>query len=346
MLLVGPLLLGVSCKTKPTPRAALTSEHGREVAFSGMCDASGAVPLGPRLFAVADDEDNVLRIYDAEVGGAPLHAVDMSPELPLRKPKKGKKDGLPTSQEAPKKSPESDLEAATRLGDQAFWITSHARNSSGKVQPARFIFFGTSLPRKDEPIPLVGAPYVRLLEDLLASEALRPFDLAAAAERGAKEPGGLNIEGLTATPDNDALYLGFRNPIIEGHALVVSLQNPRGVLEGEPAALGPPVLLDLGGLGVRSLSWWRGQYLIAAGSFSDGGASRLYTWDGNNKPEAIPVDLAGFNAEAFFTPEERDHILILSDDGSRLVGDTECKRLKDPTQKTFRGMWLQVKPAR
>jgi hypothetical protein len=40
------------------------------VVFEGTCDASGAVPLDARRFAVADDENNVIRIYDAERGGS------------------------------------------------------------------------------------------------------------------------------------------------------------------------------------------------------------------------------------------------------------------------------------
>src|ERR1041384_1457792 len=47
-----------------------------ELTFTGMCDASGAVPLDDHLFAVADDEDNVLRVYDADRGGSPLGAAD------------------------------------------------------------------------------------------------------------------------------------------------------------------------------------------------------------------------------------------------------------------------------
>jgi hypothetical protein len=336
-------LLGVSCSKPKVSNVAPQEARDRVVVFSGMCDASGAVPLGSALFAVADDEDNVLRIYDAEAGGAPLYAIDISSELPLQK---SKKDKTPTSQESnpkkPKKSPESDLEAATRLGDDAFWITSHGRNSAGKIQPARFIFFGTTLPQKDQPLPLVGAPYVHLLDDLLATESLKPFGLEEASTKAPKEPGGLNIEGLTAMPNNESVYLGFRNPIIDGRALVVSLKNPREVLHGTPASFGPPLLLDLGGLGVRSLSWWHGRYLIAAGAFAEGDTARLYTWDGEGAPTALPIDLAGFNIEGFFTPEERDDILLLSDDGSRLVGDTECKRLEDPSQKTFRGVWVTL----
>jgi hypothetical protein len=331
-LLLFPLTTACHSHTQAAAPAAPAVGDVRTVVFSGMCDASGAVPVGPRLFAVADDEDNVLRVYDAEAGGAPLQAVDVSSDLPLGKPKK--------------KSPESDIEAATRLGNDAFWLTSHGLNSSGKALPARFIFFATSVPQLNQPVTVVGTPYVRLLDDLLASEALRPFDLAAAAERAPKEPGGFNIEGLTAMPKGEAVYIGFRNPIPQGRALLVTLLNPREVVNGTPAKLGPPKLLDLGGLGIRSLSLWRGRYLIAAGSYASAGASRLYAWDGESAPAPLPIDLNGFNAEAFFTPEERDDILLLSDDGSRLVDGVECKKLKASAQKTFRGRWLRPGAAR
>ena len=73
------------------------------VTFEGTCDASGAVPLDARRFAVADDENNVLRIYDAERGGGPLAETDLTPGLrgAGEKKKKAKK--------------EADLEAATRM---------------------------------------------------------------------------------------------------------------------------------------------------------------------------------------------------------------------------------------
>src|SRR5687767_10271721 len=86
------------------------------VSFEGMCDASGAVPIDSRTFAVADDEENILRIYDAVNGGAPLHTLDLSSVLPLSKKTK-------------KQRVESDLEGATMFGEHALWIASHGRNA-------------------------------------------------------------------------------------------------------------------------------------------------------------------------------------------------------------------------
>jgi hypothetical protein len=302
------------------------------VEFIGMCDASGAVPLAGGRFVVADDEDNVLRVYDADRGGAPLQAVDVSPALDL--PRK-------------KKTPEADLEAATRVGDRALWLTSHGRNSKGKPQPARLQFFATSLPEKGRPMTPVGKPYHGLLQDLLEAPALARFGLREAEGRSPKEPGGLNIEGMTARPDDKSVIIGFRNPVPREGALLVPILNPLEMMDGQRARLGTPTLLDLGGRGVRSISFWRGRYLIVGGGIASEAESALFTWDGTARV-ARPVPglrLDGWNPEAFASFEDRDRILLLSDDGTRLLDGEPCKKLKDPGRKRFRGRWVEVPAA-
>ncbi|HEY0714628.1 MAG TPA: DUF3616 domain-containing protein [Polyangia bacterium] len=321
------------------PRVMAAPAPG-EITFTGMCDASGAVPVDDKRFAVANDEDNVVRVYDAQRGGAPLQAQDLSPELPLRK------NGSKGAKAKPRKDPESDIEAATLLKDTAYWLTSHGRNSKGKVKPARFIVFATSLPKAGEPLAITGQPYQGLLQDFVETESLRALNLGTASERAPKQEGALNVEGLTATADGKGMYIGLRNPLHEGRAILIPWANPSDVVsKGSRAQLGAPVFLDLGGQGVRSLSWWRGQYLIVAGHHADGGTSHLYTWDGRGAPRRLPVDFTGFNPEGFFTPENRDQILVMSDDGGVEHGGTACKDLEDPAQKRFRARWVQVPPA-
>src|SRR5688572_9082053 len=82
-----PAPSGRAAASAPAPKAA---DAPRIVVFTGMCDASGAVALSDRRFVVADDEDNVLRVYDVEQGGAPLGGTDVSHglKLPLKKKKK------------------------------------------------------------------------------------------------------------------------------------------------------------------------------------------------------------------------------------------------------------------
>jgi hypothetical protein len=298
----------------------------RVVTFEGACDASGAVELDSRHFAVADDEDNVLRVYDADRGGPPLLTEDLSPSLPLQK----------------SRNAESDFEAATRVGDSGYFLASHARTSKGKWDPDRALFFATTLPREGSTLSLVGKPYRTLLEDLASDPGLRSLALHEAALRAPKEPGGLNLEGLTADPSG-GLLLGFRSPVPQGRALLVRLLNPRAMLDGEHVRFSEPLLLDLGGLGVRALSTWGTRFLIAAGPSGDGGPFRLFRFDGRSQVEPVAgVDFDGFGPEGFFTPEARDELMVLSDDGTRVMHGKACKKLKDSGLKSFRGVWLKI----
>ncbi|HTV17656.1 MAG TPA: DUF3616 domain-containing protein [Polyangiaceae bacterium] len=295
----------------------------RWVRFEGACDASGAVPVDARHFAVADDEDNVLRVYDAYAGGEAVRRTNLSKQIALKK--KG----------------EADIEAATSIGDRAFWLTSHGRNAKGDEDPNRSLVITTQLPTLDERVAVEGEVYRELLHDLQQEPSLAPYQLTRASELAPKEPGGLNIEGLTATPDGK-LLIGFRSPLAGTRALLVPIENPAALYGAGKVKLGAPIELDLGGLGVRSLSWWRGSYLIAAGSTGAGGPSRLYRWSGPGTEPRIAAEsvFEGSNPEAFFSAEDNDQILVLSDDGTRDVGGKPCKKLKSKKHKSFRGVWL------
>jgi hypothetical protein len=328
-------LLALGCGARSTHATAVVPPSpqpgaSEPLVFEGGCDASGAVDLGGGLFVVGDDEDNVLRIYDGRRGGPPLRSVDLSPSLELP---------------ARKRPPEADIEAGTGLGSLAFWLSSHGRNSAGKEDPSRLRFFASTAPQEGQVPRLVGRPYTRLLEDLLGAPQLASFGLAEAATLAPKASGGLNIEGLTAMPDGRSLLIGFRSPRPGGKALLVPLLNPEAMVhQGEPARFGAPVLLDLQGLGVRSLSWWRDRYLLVGGAVASEAPSRLFTWRGGQEAP-VPVervDFTGLNPEAFVTPEDSEDILVLSDDGAVLLDGIECKRQKDPARKRFRGVWLRL----
>lgn len=325
------LFAALGCGKAERASAPAASER-HEVLFDGMCDASGAVGLSDRLFVVADDEDNVLRVYDAVAGGGPVASSDLS--LALGVPFKGKK--RPRAREV-------DLEAGARIGERAYWLTSHGRNKKAKLAPERLQLFATTTPADGEAIALAGQPYDRLLDDLIAEPSLASFGLRAAAELAPKEPGGFNLEGLTARPDGGAL-LGFRNPIPGGRALLVPLDNLDGMIGGgETARFGPPVQLDLGGRGVRGILWWRDRYLVIGGAAGEGGGSAQYRWAGGAAPaRQIAIDVSGYNPEGFFGPADRDEVLLVSDDGSRLVDGVPCKELDDPAKKQFRGLWLRL----
>jgi hypothetical protein len=305
-------------------------------AYTGICGASAGVAVGTDLFIVADDESSQLRVYSAEKGGPAVQVIDLTPQLELVR-----------------RAQETDIEGAARSGDFIYWITSHSRNNAGKAHPNRSRFFATTVKRAGSKVEvsLVGRPYKDLLQDLASSEALRELNLAAAARLPPKAPGGLNIEGLCATPDH-RLLIGFRNPIPGGKALVVPLENPDEVITGRQARFGAPIRLDLNGLGIRDMVFWGGQYLIIAGSHDGSGKSRLYSWaGGDTRPKHLKaVNLKGLNPEAVIIYPDRgfDEVQLLSDDsGARQGGGIQCKDLPAAARE-FRSVWIKpgVKPAK
>jgi hypothetical protein len=318
--------------TLATGLALAVTAHGASLStpttYRGMCDASAAVSLTPDLFAVANDEDNTLRVYHRKAGGLPTHNFDMTAFLRIGK-----------------KSPEADIEGSAVIGDHVFWITSHGRNAKGKDSPNRERFFVTKFTVTNDSVKMVpvGKPYPSLLDDLVREPKLARFGLAAASQRAPKEPGALNIEGLTSTPDN-TLLIGFRNPIPQGKALLVPLLNANEVILGQRARFGDAIQLDLGGYGIRSIGRDKDNYLIIAGSSGSDGESRAYTWkDGNDAPVLMSgVRFPGLNPEglAYSTEEGRTEFFILSDDGTRKIGGEDCKRIVNPAFRQFRGYEL------
>jgi hypothetical protein len=309
-------------------RAADKLRIDRPMEYSGMRDASAAVAVSSNLFIVADDEKNTLRLYSTDHAGPPLKDFNLDAFL-----------------EVTRKSPEADLEGAALLGNRAFWIGSHGRNKDGKERPNRRRFFATDVTVSDGEVTLtpVGKPCKRLLEDLLHDPRFAKFHLAEAAARAPKEPNALNIEGLSATPEG-RLLLGFRNPTPEGKALVIPLLNPNQVIEGAPAEFGAATLLELDGLGIRDMAYFRGAYFIIAGPWHSGGKFQFYRWAGGNSPtkKLIVKHLDDYNPEAIIIyPQTGLHeIQILSDDGTRPINGIPGKEPGDSAAMTFRSFWL------
>ncbi len=299
------------------------------ILFNGMCDASAAVALDEQLFVVADDEENVLRIY-GRTGGDALVEVALNAFL-----------------SGGGKAPEADLEGGAMIGDFIFWIGSHGLSEKGNIRPGRQVFFATRVDRTGGGTKLqpVGRVYRHLISSFAQDQRLDRFHLEYAATIPPKEEDGLNIEGLTATPDGH-LLIGFRNPIPDGKALLIPLLNPVDVIEDSPARLGDPILLDLGGLGIRSIGYHKDRYLIVAGAIDGGKESRLYEWKGaGHTPTPVEgISLAGLNPEgiSFQLTSGRTEYLVLSDDGRKTVAGQDCKTLSNPEQKHFRGTVLSI----
>jgi hypothetical protein len=302
--------------------------------YLGACDASAAVAIGGGRFAIASDElcadgRQVLHVYDRDYP-RPLHAFDLRESL-----------GRSVEQEA-------DIEAAVRVDGRIYWISSHGRSADGEREPGRCRFFATDLVRRHlEPC---GKPYARLLDDMLAAEALGPLGLAELEGRSlAPKHGGLNIEGMTARPDG-ALLLGLRSPLLDRRAVLLPYLNPDAVLEGrERAAFDAPITLDLQGNGIRDVTYdpARRVFVVLGGASGRGHGRTLYVWSGRPADDPVPVDVTipqDFNAEALFVDEQTGYVRVFSDDGTRRV-DTggrrpkENKALKD-SRRSFRSLWL------
>jgi hypothetical protein len=296
------------------------------VSYNGRCDASAAAALDANHFIVANDERNKLQIYRRGQPNPIGPGLDLSAFLGTKVDK------------------ESDLEGAATMGNRIYWISSHGRNKDAEFQDRRHRFFATDIQAGETPsVKVVGdKPYVKLLDDMLADERLKPL-LAAAATLAPEAPGGLNIEGLAATPDGK-LLIGFRNPIPPDGALVIALENPKDVVEGKTAKFGAPMRLKgLNGNGIRSIDLVGTSYLVVAGPPADAGSFALHRWSGKADETATQIagiDFQNLRPEAMFAVSQ-DTVQIVSDDGGVMVDGKECKKL-DEAKQTFRT--LLIKP--
>jgi hypothetical protein len=311
-----------------TPRALPADPVWRR----GLCDGSAGVALEGGYFVVANDENNTLSIYQSDTGTVPVDRVRLSAALGIGRPNR-----------------EADIEGATAVGDTAYWITSHANAKDGKHLADRHRVFATVGSRNGSTpsVRPAGRVYSRLVDALLADTALARYAIATASRRAPDEAGGLNVEGLAATPDG-RLLVGFRSPVPEGRALIVPIENPSAVIfhDKEPR-LGRAIAVALGGRGIRSIEYVPAMraYAIAAAHDDGRRGFELYRWSGAaaDAPrllEGAPLD--GLNPEAIVVEREHpERLLILSDDSGRRVGGRECKDADD-RRKFFRSITVAV----
>lgn len=309
---IAPLLASLALASVAAGGA--TPEGPGTVMFRDTCDGSAAAALPGDLFVGANDETNMLRVYRL-TGGRPAAARNISAFL-----------GLDRKEEA-------DIEGAATLrqagGDVTYWITSHALGKTGEEKPERQRLFAT---RWDG---TTVAPVGRARDDLRRALLAAPALALRGAAAKPPEDGGINIEGL-ADGGGGALLIGFRSPLVGAgrRALVVSLPDAARLLEtGAPIRLGAPVLLDLGGRGIRSLERISGgHYIIIAGPAASRGTFALFVWSGraDQPPRQVPAPLAELMPESAIVRGD-GRLMLFSDDGSPL-----CKG-SPRAGKRFRG---------
>ena len=287
----------------------------------GMSGASAAIFLDAGRVVVASDEDNRLRVYDPSAGQPAITAWDASPWLNLSG-----------------RNPECDLEGAARVGNRIYWIGSHGRNKDGKYRANRHRFFATEVTETPQGPGLrsLGSPCSTLVSTLLTTPSLASLHLDAAAALPPDSKGGLNIEALAARPDG-SLWIGFRGPLAQGKSILVPLLNPDAILEGQAPRFGPPIRLDLGGRGLRDMTWTGSEWILVAGATGgDQKGTRLFRWNGEgSSPNALDVPgLKNIRIEAVAIPPERPvrRLFLCSDDSNRKSGETPW----------FRSFWIDL----
>lgn len=302
----------------------------------GMCDASAGIAVGAHHFVVANDEDNILRLYRSDRSGAPVQTYDLSALL-----------GIPGE-----KLREADIEGAAQIGRRIYWIASHGTNKKARARPERRQLFATDIVGNGDEVTLAlaGTPYTGLLDAIAAHAPFKKYRLDEAAQVSPEEPGGLNIEGLAASPEGH-LLIGLRSPVVDGKALLLTLKNPNEVLAADgkaakAAVFGPAIELPLGGLGVRSIDYAEKLhgYLIVAGPQDSKGVFKLYKW--SPQTDALPTALAtsldkGLRPEGLFALGDGKSFQLLSDDGDEKIGGTVCKEAP-PDQRKFRSITVTL----
>lgn len=216
-------------------------------------------------------------------------------------------------------------------------ITSHSRDDDGDAKKSRekLVRFRVEGDRVVDPVVVDGLKR--------AMTARHPVLAAAAEIRDVKAGGGLNIEALEISADQQRLLIGFRSPLQAGRALIASVENPAGIFEADEAPRIGDVLdeLDLGGQGIRGLSYVPsiGAYLVIGGPVSREQAPfELWLWSGQQGASArriVVPGLKGFERAEGVSPAVIDgveRIIIVSDDGNREAGRCASFLLLDAVQ--------------
>jgi len=229
-----------------------------------------------------------------------------------------------------------DLEALTldRSG-QVYALTSHSRDGEGKEKKSRdkLVRFRVEADRVVAPVLVKGLKPALMAAHPVLAEAAAILDVKAA--------GGLNIEALEITPDQQRLLVGFRSPQLDRHALIASIENPTAIFEaGEPPRISATLItLDLGGQGIRGMAYFaaRGGYLLISGPAAREQVQfQLWFWAGKPGDRAqrlIVPGLSGFEHAEGISPalvDGQEYIILVSDDGDRKAGRFARYVLLDP----------------
>ena len=231
-----------------------------------------------------------------------------------------------------------DLEGLTLdQSGHVYALTSHSRDSDGDKKQARDRLVRFRI----EGDHVIERKVSSGLKRALA--ATHPVLAVAAEIQEVKVGGGLNIEALQISPDQQRLLIGFRSPLQGNRAIIASVENPAAMFDANkpPVVSAALITLDLDGNGIRGMAYIPalGGYLIISGP-----ASReqvhfgLWFWRGGPETSALRVTVPGLDglghAEGVCSAQMdgKPQIIIVCDDGSRKDRRDARYLLLDPAQ--------------
>lgn len=354
---------GLTALWSASGHAQVLQSWSHKAAFS---DASGAVAMGDTLMFVNDNEDEILGLYSRYPGASCKTAVYSFNARPFLA--------------ATGSDLSADTEAAVKLADSSgtriYWLGSMSNAKNGALRPNRSRIYATLVNGNGSGSPPYSLTYLgrydRLRDDILAWDQNNLHGLSAnyfglvasaAANVAPQQINGFNAEGISLAPDGTTAYIAFRAPLVNNfgpttsvsprtHALIIPLLNMPALVTGNPtpgpgaAQFGAPILLPLGGRGVRSIDCtFPGQYLITAGPYDAVSNPpvpptdfRVFTWSGN--PLQLPFEgattfAATYSPEGCVLPYERitaqTVVQFVNDDGgSSCWRSITCSVLTDP----------------
>lgn len=266
----------------------------------GISDASGAVSIDENYMFVADDESNILSLYNRKVSGDPLYIIDIS------------------SKAGGSGDDEFDIEGASfssnnyNLGKRIYWIGSLGNGKNGNPKPSRNRIIATDLIGDGANSTLSVKSYsTNLRKAIIAWGDSNSWNFSYSANLIPKRLDGFNVEGITTTNEGEIGYIAFRAPCVplQGEkptinnrkfAIIAPINNLERMMDVEGKTtikpeIGEPILFNLDGLGIRDIIQIKDKgYLILAGLYKSGGIPVLYLWNGKvpKTPGLEPITTA------------------------------------------------------
>lgn len=269
--------------------------------FYNIFEPSGVTTLPDNRILVIEDED-IESIKILEIDAVGNIKEDEKVEVP-KEFKKAMKKGV------------EDMEALTSNGNIVYAITSHtpSRTAKAEAQREQLIRF-----RFNEGIMEELSFYGNLKADL-------EFQFPEIFKKSLFNLDSMNIEALAYEKETNTLLIGFRAPIFNSQAIIIGIANIEACMsEGEKPQFTKPILLNLGGDGLRDMVYddEKGGFWLIAGSSSDRESTfKLWFWNKKsnelkfvkNQPDiGYGEGIAVVNKES-----KRAGLLIVQDNGKK-----------------------------